>query len=57
MTIQVTRRLFSVTEYEQMARAGVLTEDDHMELIEGEILAMSPLGPRHAAVVSRLNRL
>jgi len=57
MAVQMTRRLFSVTEYEHMAAAGVLTEDDHVELIEGEIFAMSPLGPRHAAVTSRLNRL
>jgi Uma2 family endonuclease len=57
MVVQVTRRLFSVTEYEHMAATGVLNEDDHVELIEGEVLTMSPLGPRHAAVTSRLNRL
>jgi len=40
-----------------MARAGVLTPDDRVELIEGEIVKMSPIGSPHAACVSRLNSL
>jgi len=39
-----------------MARAGVLTENDRVELIEGEIVDMTPIGLRHAAVVDLLNR-
>src|SRR5512142_1391431 len=54
---QPTRRLFSVDEYYQMAQAGILKEDDHVELIEGEIVEMTPIGSRHAAVVGRLLRL
>jgi Uma2 family endonuclease len=38
-----------------MGAAGIFTEDDHVELIEGEILQMSPIGSRHAASVNRLN--
>lgn len=40
-----------------MARAGILSEDDRVELIEGEIITMSPIGSRHAACVKRLNQL
>jgi Uma2 family endonuclease len=50
-------RRFNVREYYQMASAGILTEDDRVELIEGEIVEMSPIGSRHAACVGRLNRL
>jgi len=51
------KRLFNVTEYHQMAIAGILTERDRVELIAGEIIAMSPIGYRHAATVKRLNDL
>ena len=40
-----------------MAEAGILAEDDRLELIEGAIVRMSPIGSRHAACVDRLNAL
>jgi Uma2 family endonuclease len=57
MAALVKRRLFTVDEYYQMAAAGILAEDDRVELIEGEIVEMSPVGPVHAACVGRLNQL
>ncbi len=57
MGVQVQRRLFTVEEYHRMAEAGILSEDDRVELIEGELVAMSPIGSRHAACVKRLIRL
>ena len=55
MPVQVARRLFTVHEYYKMAQAGILHEDDRVELIEGEIVEMAPIGSRHAACVNRLN--
>ncbi|MBI4492540.1 MAG: Uma2 family endonuclease [Chloroflexi bacterium] len=57
MARQPSARRFSVGEYYEMARSGILREDDRVELIEGEIVEMPPLGSRHAACVKRLNRL
>ncbi|MBE3573075.1 MAG: Uma2 family endonuclease [Moorella humiferrea] len=52
--VEVARRRFTVDEYYQMARAGILGEDDRVELIEGEIIEMVPIGVKHAACVRRL---
>ena len=49
------RRKFTVDEVMQMVAAGVLDEDDRVELIEGELLVMSPQDPPHASVIERLN--
>jgi len=56
-SVQIERKLFTVDEYEQMIAAGVLKEDERLELIEGDILAMSPIGGLHIHVVNTLNRL
>ncbi|HID76703.1 MAG TPA: Uma2 family endonuclease [Planctomycetaceae bacterium] len=57
MSVPVQRRRFTVDEYEQMTRAGVFHEDGRLELIEGEIIEMAPVGSRHAACVNRLNQV
>lgn len=56
MSVQVARRYFTVDEYHRMGEAGVFSENDRVELIEGEILKMSPIGSRHAASVKRLTK-
>jgi len=55
--VTVQRRLFTVAEYTRMVTAGILSEDDRVELIDGEVCVMSPIGPLHAAMVDSLNRL
>lgn len=57
MTVQIKRHLISVERYDQMIAAGVLHEDERLELLGGEIIEMSPIGIPHAACVKRLNRL
>jgi Uma2 family endonuclease len=57
MSVQPARHLFTVREYERMGEVGLFDEDDGVELIEGEIVEMAPIGSRHAACVDRLNRL
>ena len=57
MTTQPQGRVFTVGEYYRMAEASILTEEDRVELIAGQIVAMSPIGSRHAACVKRLNLL
>jgi len=57
MSAQLEPRRFNVTEYYQMAEAGVLKPEDRVELIEGEVIKKSPIGSKHAACVKRLNGL
>jgi Uma2 family endonuclease len=51
---QPNRHLFTIEEYELMLEAGVFQEDDHIELIGGEIVDMPPIGPGHGFGVSNL---
>ena len=57
MPVQILKRLFTVEEYHRMAQAKILGEDDRVELIEGEIINMTPIGSRHAGTVNRINHL
>lgn len=57
MSVQLLTRKFTVEQYHKMAESGILTEDDRVELIRGEIVEMTPIGRRHAACVNRLNEL
>jgi Uma2 family endonuclease len=45
---------FSVADYNRLGEVGLLTEDDRVELIEGEIIEMAPIGSRHAGTVDFL---
>jgi Uma2 family endonuclease len=47
---------FSVTDYYRMAEAGVLPPGARVELLDGKIFDMSPIGPLHGGAVSRLDR-
>ena len=52
MPLQLHR--FTVDEYHRMGEAGVFHEDDRVELIDGQVVRMTPIGGRHAGCVIRL---
>jgi len=52
-----TKRQFTVAEYRLIADAGIFGPDDRVELLEGEVITMPPVGSRHAACVARLDKL
>ena len=56
MSVAVSRRRFTADDYQRMGQAGILRREDHVELIDGEIIAMTPIGTRHCASVDRANR-
>jgi Uma2 family endonuclease len=57
MDVQITHHLFTTDEYDQMITAGILTENDRVELVNGEIVEMSPINVRHVTAVLRATRL
>ena len=52
-----TRYKLSVEDYHKLGEVGILTEDSRVELLEGELIEMAPIGGAHMAVVNRLTRL
>ncbi|MBC8162642.1 MAG: Uma2 family endonuclease [Roseiflexaceae bacterium] len=52
-----TRRQFTIGDYRRMREAQILTEDDRVELIDGQIIVMSPIGPFHVGLVIKLTQL
>lgn len=55
MSLQIAKHHFTARQYERMGETGILPADKRYELIEGEIIEMSPIGKRHAASVDALN--
>jgi hypothetical protein len=49
----IRRRRFRAEEYHRLAEVGILRQGERLELIEGEIICMSPIGLRHAACVGQ----
>ncbi|QTA90596.1 Uma2 family endonuclease [Desulfonema magnum] len=58
MLTNVRRKMFTTDEYHRMTELGILGEDDHLELIEGDIIQMAAaIGSYHASCVDRLTQL
>ncbi len=51
------RHRITVDEFHRMGEAGIFSEDERVELVEGEIIDMAPIGPFHANVVDELMQL
>jgi Uma2 family endonuclease len=54
---KIKRHRLNVEQYHRMGEAGVFAPGARVELIEGDVIDMAPMGTRHWAAVSRLNRL
>ena len=57
MAPTLLRGPFTVDAYHRLAELGVLDEDDRVELLDGQIVEMTPIGSAHAACVNRLTAL
>jgi Uma2 family endonuclease len=57
VAVPVPRRLFTVDEYYEMARVGILKSDERVELLDGEIVRMNPIGSPHAWCVKRTTEI
>lgn len=53
----VARRRWDVTAYHRMAAAGILHEDDRVELIDGELIEMTPIGGPHIGAIIALTQM
>lgn len=57
MTLNLEKRLLTVDEYHRMEEVGILKPVDRVELLNGEIIKMSPFKSKHTSHVKRLNAL
>jgi Uma2 family endonuclease len=53
----VPRHRLTVADYHRLGDAGILGKDDRVELLDGQLVDMSPIGPRHALAVDALTEL
>lgn len=52
--IEPTRLKLTIHQYRQMGESGILPPGERVELIDGEIIRMAPIGPPHAGILNRL---
>lgn len=57
MAVEIRHKRFTVDEYYAMAEAGILKPGDRVELIEGEIVEMTPMGSAHSGCLNRLMKV
>jgi len=55
MALDFRRYRFTVREFDEMGRAGIFDEDARVELLDGEIVEMTPIGRQHFLVTLRIN--
>ena len=55
--VELKRRRFTIEEYHRMDEVGIFHENERLELIEGEIFEMSPIGRLHASTVDRITHV
>src|SRR5437762_10200943 len=52
MQVDTTKKLFNVDDYYRMAESGIIGPGERVELIDGEIIQMTPIGHRHVITVN-----
>lgn len=57
MAVQTQKKLFTVEDYYKMAEVGILEPEDRVELIQGEIIQMSPIKSFHSSIVDDLHEI
>ena len=57
MSIRLLKGPFTVEDYHRLAEVGILGEDDRVELLDGQIVEMTPIGSRHAGCVNHVTQL
>ncbi|MBI5758119.1 MAG: Uma2 family endonuclease [Planctomycetales bacterium] len=57
MSTVIPRKRYTVTDYYRMVPAGIIHRDERVELLDGEVRVMSPIGSWHSGVVSRLQSM
>jgi Uma2 family endonuclease len=53
----IRRHTFTVADYYRMADTGILGPEARVELVDGEIIDMPPIGSRHAATIDHLTKI
>ncbi len=48
----VPRHRLTRRDYYRLGKAGILTDGDRVELLEGQLVDMSPIAPRHASPIT-----
>jgi len=51
------RHAFTIDEWHRMGEVGLFGDNARVELLDGEVIEMAPIGSRHGGCVNRLNRL
>jgi Uma2 family endonuclease len=57
MAVRLLKGRLTVDDYYRLAELGILSEDDRVELLDGQIVEMTPIGPLHVHTVNRLTTL
>lgn len=57
MAVEYRIRPISVADYHRMGDAGIIGPDERVELLDGQLIAMPPIGPHHSFSVRQLNRI
>lgn len=57
MAIAYERRPISVADFHRMGEAGIFDPEERVELLDGEVVLVPPMGPRHAGAIARITRL